>query len=975
MSLDRTYSSLRAVHDFGSTALGNGWSFDFDYEVYKRSSTNIFFKTPTSEIYELVLDTPSNTFRPVGNPTLFKIVSVGATYELTYSDDRFIKFEAASDGVTLPVHRPTIVRDRGGYQRTITRDANGKISGLTDNLGRSFTYTWTGEVLTQVGAPGGINVSYGYNYAVAGDISTRRLTTVAISNGTTTETTTYHYEDPNYPYNLTGTTDARGVRYKTAVYDALGRAIESGTVGSNDKTTFSYTVGSTTTTNALGKQTKYNYTSVNGIRRLSGVDGVASTNCPASAKSITYATDGGILETTDEEGRKTRYVRDGGGQPTSITRGYGTPQAVTTTYTYHPTLRQPTQMVEPGKTTNYVWDAVTGRLTSMSEVDTTTGTVPYSSNGQTRTTSYTYSGTAGLLASVDGSLAGTGDTVAYTYDATGYVNTVTNQVGHVTTINTKNGRGQPTQVTDSNGVVTNLTYDLQGRLLTVTVNPGAGQAVTAMTYDAIGQITRLTPPNGAYFDYTYNNARRLTTVTALDAQKIEYTYDLMGNRTSTTIKDASNVARFTETQTFDELGRLLRNIGANTQTTTFAYEKNDNLKSVTDPRSGIYSYAYDSLNRLIRETDQQSAQVNYTLDGQDNITTYADPRNLQTTYIRNGFGEIKRQTSPDSGNTDYVRDLRGLITQKTDARGVITNMTYDNAGRMLTRTFPAATAENVTLTYDAITPTTNKGRGRLTGLTHEGGSVARQYDVRGNLTRDARTITASGATARTVDYVYNTADQVTQITYPSGRQVLFTRDTMGRITAVTTKKSAADPLVNIATSITYQPISRLVKNFTYGNALTQENTYTNDYEVGQCQVKDGATVTLGRLHARTDALNLTGITDQVTTANNQTFAYSAANRLTSASGPYGAQSWVFDGVGNRTSQTLAGVTSTLTYPATSNRVSSVNSTPVRNLTYDNAGNTLTDSRSGGPFTFTYNNANRLKTVTAASTLRGTYTYM
>ncbi len=82
---------------------------------------------------------------------------------------------------------------------------------------------------------------------------------------------------------------------------------------------------------------------------------------------------------------------------------------------------------------------------------------------------------AGSLASVDGPLAGTGDTVSYTYDTNGYVNTVTNEVGHVTTVNTKNARGQPTQITDANGVVTNLSYDFQGRLLTVTVNPGASR--------------------------------------------------------------------------------------------------------------------------------------------------------------------------------------------------------------------------------------------------------------------------------------------------------------------------------------------------------------------------------------------------------------------------------------------------------------------------------------------------------------------
>ncbi len=243
---------------------------------------------------------------------------------------------------------------------------------------------------------------------------------------------------------------------------------------------------------------------------------------------------------------------------------------------------------------------------------------------------------------------------------------------------------------------------------------------------------------------------------------------------------------------------------------------------------------------MIRETDQDGSQVNYTLDGRDNVTTYADPRTLQTTYIRNGFGETKRRTSPDSGITDYVRDLRGLVTQMTDARAVVTNMTYYNAGRILTKVFPAATTENVTYTYDAILPAGNFGKGRLTGMTHEGGTITRQYDARGNLTSDARVITASGATARTVTYLYDAADHVTQMTYPSGRQVQYTRgDTTGRITQLKTKKTAADVLVNIATSITYQPVSNLVKNFTpdrfrplrgrvrgkpYGNLLTHSNT-------------------------------------------------------------------------------------------------------------------------------------------------------
>jgi YD repeat-containing protein len=404
--------------------------------------------------------------------------------------------------------------------------------------------------------------------------------------------------------------------------------------------------------------------------------------------------------------------------------------------------------------------------------------VPYSSNGQARTWTYTY-GAAGQLLTVDGPLAGTDDMVTYTYTAAGHLASVTTKTSAVATanlvtaINTVNGRGQPTQITDPNGVVTNLAYNTRNRLTTITVNPSAGPAVTSIAYDAIGQITRITRPDGSYLNYTYNNGKQLTTVTNTTGETINYTRNLAGGITATNIKAANGTTiTFQQTQTFDELGRLLRHIGAANQTTAFAYEKNDNLKTVTDPRSGVYSYAYDSLNRLIRETDQENAQVNYTLDGQGQVATYADPRNLQTVYSRNGFGEVKRRASPDSGNTDTVYDARGLATQITDGRGIVTSMTYDAAGRILTKTYPAATAENVTYTYDDVTAG-NKGKGRLTRIASQNVTIDRVYDVRGNIVTDTRTI---AGLVHTTSYLYDGADRVTQITYPSGRIVAYVRD-------------------------------------------------------------------------------------------------------------------------------------------------------------------------------------------------------
>jgi YD repeat-containing protein len=210
---------------------------------------------------------------------------------------------------------------------------------------------------------------------------------------------------------------------------------------------------------------------------------------------------------------------------------------------------------------------------------------------------------------------------------------------------------------------------------------------------------------------------------------------------------------------------------------------------------------YDALNRLITTTDQETSVVTLTRDGQDNTTAYKDPRNLVTTYVRNGFGEIIREVSPDRGTTDTVRDARGLATQITDGRGIVTTMTYDAASRMLTKVYPAATAENVTYTYDDITAP-NKGKGRLTKVADQTGSTAMVYDARGNVITETRTIATK---VYTVSYLYDLADRITQLTYPSGRIVIYTRDTTGRITGVATKLNAAAASVTLASSVVYEP--------------------------------------------------------------------------------------------------------------------------------------------------------------------------
>ena len=218
----------------------------------------------------------------------------------------------------------------------------------------------------------------------------------------------------------------------------------------------------------------------------------------------------------------------------------------------------------------------------------------------------------------------------------------------------------------------------------------------------------------------------------------------------------------------DELGRLMRQIGASAQQTNYAYDRTDNLTQVTDPRSNLYACpargpllrssrafaarrsstgasrrayrsAYDALSRLIRTTDQESAQVNLTRDGQDQVTAYQDPRSITTRYVRNGFGEVIQEASPDAGTTVVVRDARGLVTQETDGRGTVANLAYDAAGRLLSVAYPSAPADNVTYTYDS-TAGNSFGIGRLFKMSDGSGLTRWYYDEQGRVHTQRRTI-------------------------------------------------------------------------------------------------------------------------------------------------------------------------------------------------------------------------------------------
>jgi RHS repeat-associated protein len=521
-----------------------------------------------------------------------------------------------------------------------------------------------------------------------------------------------------------------------------------------------------------------------------------------------------------------------------------------------------------------------------------------------------------------------------------------------------------------------LTYDSERRLKTVTVDPSGLSAVTAIDYNAVGDIIKVTRPNAAYLQYTYDDGRRITKVQDNTGAWVEYDRDNLGNAKARRIKDSGGTLQLSQTAVFDELGRLLKFIGASSQTWVHAYDKTDNRVSVTDPRSNVFGWTFDSLNRLISTKDEDSYVVTLTRNGKDEITNYSDPRSLSTSFVRNGFGEVIQRTSPDTGTTVYAYNALGKPTQITDGRGVVTNLTYDNAGRLLTKQYPAATSENITYTWDD-TSAGNKGVGRVTKIQDASGSVEWTYNALGQVTLEKKT---TSSVVYIVGYAYDLDGNVTQITYPSGRTVSYSRGSTGLVTGVTTKVNSTSASVTLASGAAYQPFGPL-QTLTYGNGLILWKTFTQDYGLNTLIVEQGSNSVINRSYGyQYGDFSITNLWDTNISARTESYVYTPTTRLQNTYGTWGQLTYYQDGVGNRTSDIFndntTTTTKTLGYPYNSNLYvgTTQGSTTLRTVTNDGGGNVITDIRGSTTYNYRYNNRGRLDQLTIGSTVTANYTY-
>ena len=935
LPLNRTYHSINQL-DIQSK-MGFGWIHNYSARLITTGS-QLTGAVRASGYAEPLYKRPNTNNFVSRTGSGVQVEPNGSGWVLYQTDGSKENYDATGRLISLV--------DKAGNVTTLAYDSlSGLLTQVTDAFGHSLTFSYdiSLQYLLSITDGAGQAIQYGY--------TGNNLTRVTYPDGSYRS---YHYENASFPNHLTGITDENGSRYATYAYDTLGRAVSTEHAGSAEKVTLQYNAdGTTTVTDAVGQQEVFTF-SVNGpgIRDVTGIakGGVQTSNTyTVLAENPQHR----VSQSTDELGRQTTFTYDTH-HLISKTEAAGTAQARTTTYQYLseynnlPTLISSPSVYGTAQKQKSITYSTAQLPTQITESGYTPGGVAVS-----RSVSMQYN-SLGQVTQIDGPRSDVSDVTTFAYYANdttqgfnrGQLQRVTNALGQSTTYNSYDAAGRLLSMTDANGLQTQYSYDLRGRVLSVTKTPPGGlPRVTRTTYDFVGQVSSVTMPDGIVLSYTYDAAHQLISVTDNLGDKVHYTYDLKGRRTNTSTFDPNGTLVRSLDTTYDAWDRVnsVNNAGSVTQT---VFDAVGELVSETNPKNAITTHQYDALARMMKTVDALAGNTAYSYDVNDRVTQVTAPNNAATQYSYDDLGRLTKEISPDRGTTVFSYDAAGNLLSHTDARNLTVTYSYDALNRVVTASYPTA-SENITYTYDIGTGCTY-GIGKLCNLTDASGSTRYGYDAFGNLTMQVHT---ELNIAYTTAYTYDAGDRLLSITYPGGRVVNYTRDAIGRISAIATTLNGATTTITSARSYS---ADGALNTQTWGNGKVETRTY--DLQGRLTQLKVGT-------DTRSYTYDANGnVTQKVSTPETGNYTYDVLDRLTADNNGTNT-TFGYDANGNRT---LLGSTVNV-YTANSNRLTKVGTTA---LTLDAAGNTLIN----GTWTYSYSNAGQLTQAKNGTTVAGSYIY-
>lgn len=943
---------------------------------------------------------------------------IGDTLEASYATDGSISGWTYTTGngdqeLYNNIGQLLALTTKGGITQSLLYNANGTLASVTDPEGRvlTFWYDANGRI-SSVQDPNGS--AYVFSYDTSNNLKT-------ITYPDSNVLTLVYGENSAGANDLTGVIDENSNRTDTTQYDSNDRATSTSGPNGIGQTTFGYNFNSGsligTVTDSLGKvetfTTEYLLGSVRPLKTTQ-----ACTSCTAVSKQYTYDTNGYLASSSDYNGNVTKTSYDANGLLDQEIEASGGTSQRSTNFTWNTTLRLPlarTVLNASGtvvSNTQWVYNT-TGQTLARCDIDPSSsaasgyacsnaGTTPVGVHRWT----YSYCSAVdatqcplvGLLLTATGPRTDLAQTATYSYYLSasavncgtpgaacyqpGDLKSVTDALGHVTTIASYDADGRVTRITDANGINADSTYDPRGWLATRTV----GGATTTFGYTPYGAVASITDPDGVVVSYTYDAAHRLTRVTDALGNYVQYTLDAAGNKTAEQVFDSSGALHKSLSRAYNTLGQLTQVTDGLSHAVFNAgysdsYDANGNLVHTADALGVQRKQGYDGLNRLVQTLDDyngtntatQNAQSVFAYDANDRLQGVGDPDGLNTAYSYDGLGNATVVQSPDTGTTTYVYDAAGNVIQRTDANGVTSSSTssYDALNRRIATTYTDSTL-NVAYTYDEPSSATGCASsypvGRLTRLIETNVTTVYCYDQRGNVTQKSQT---QGTATDVTSYSYTSADRLASTLTAAGTSIQYSRDANGHISGVTVLPpgSSGAGTGNVVTAVSYLPFGPIA-SYTLGNGQTITRTYDANYAL-----TDISSPALN-LHFARDAMGDITALGSVSGANpaTETYSYDPLYRLTGLYNASGTaeEIYTYSKAGDRLSKTSTGLDSgTYSYQSGTHHLASIGNA---SRVYDLNGNTTGSVAGGNTYGFGYNGRSRITVAQLNGSTVGTYTY-
>jgi RHS repeat-associated protein len=743
------------------------------------------------------------------------------------------------------------ITDRNGNATILAYNEAGQLETVTDPAGRKLTLAYNGEGLVEsVKDPMGYTVKYTYE--------SKNLKTVTEA-GEVSASWQFKYDGS---HRITSMTDGRGGK-TTNEYDGSSRVI-SQTDPAEHKLTFEYAAFRTKVTNkATGAVTDQWFTSNNQPWSITRGFGTAN----ATTETFTYDTAGNLLTKTDGNAHTTTFTYDGGGNRTSEKDALGNE----TKWTYDGNHSLLTETSPNGEKTTIVRDP-SGNPESISRPapgeQTQTSVYTYDANRQMesvtdpleRTWTYEYSNQGDRISETDPE----GNKRTWGYDQDSRLTSATSARGNeegaepskFTTTIERDARGRAVKVTDPLEGITKYVYDGNGNLESET---DAGGHKTKYIYNADNDQTKIEKPNGDIWETAYDGANQITSQTDGNKRKRTYVRNILGQIT----------------EVVDPLSRK----------TLREYDLAGNLKSITDPAKRKTSYVYDTANRVkeISYSDGVTPNAKFSYDADGNLVSMSDGTGESTLE----YDQLGRMIKSKNGHGDvvgYEYDLGNEQTKVTYPNGKSIVQEFDDAGRL----------EKVT---DWL-----------------GGVTSFAY----NRNSSPREVIFPEGTANVDEYSYDRADRLAEVKIGKGggtlASLVYARDKIGQV-----ESQASSGLPGAAEeTITYDFNNRLTKSggssyeYDAANNPTKVPGSANIFDVAsQLEKGTGVAYSYDEEGERTKRTPTSG------PATN--YKYDQAGRLTSVERskegeiPAISEGYTYDGGGLRASQTVSGSTSYLTW--------------------------------------------------------------